>query len=213
MTLETTMITIEARQVQLHTNATNKQDAIRQVGQLLVNSGCIEAGYITSMLGREQVANKYLGNGIAIPHGLPEDSEMSLLQLGVTPGSTIHVSAQGTDAAIKDGQAVVKDALASVAAGPTPAAKTDYVAQVQAAKAARSKTRRGPYKHLLTGVSYMIPFVVAGGILIALAFAIGGYRIAFYDTSDITVLTTGFAANPAQSIGAALFVIGAKAVL
>ena len=29
-------------------------------------------------------------------------------------------------------------------------------------------------KHLMTGVSYMIPFVVAGGILIALGFAIGG---------------------------------------
>ncbi|KJS56106.1 PTS lactose transporter subunit IIC [Streptomyces rubellomurinus subsp. indigoferus] len=33
-------------------------------------------------------------------------------------------------------------------------------------------------KYLMTGVSYMIPFVAAGGLLIALAFAIGGYRIA-----------------------------------
>lgn len=32
--------------------------------------------------------------------------------------------------------------------------------------------------YLMTGVSYMIPFVAAGGLLIALAFAIGGYRIA-----------------------------------
>ena len=30
---------------------------------------------------------------------------------------------------------------------------------------------------LLTGVSYMLPFVIAGGILIALGFAIGGYDI------------------------------------
>jgi len=57
----------------------------------------------------------------------------------------------------------------------------------------------------------MIPFVVAGGILIALAFAIGGYKIAFYDTTNLTVLTSGFAANPLQSMGAALFVVGAKA--
>jgi phosphoenolpyruvate-protein phosphotransferase len=76
MMLETTMITIEERQVQLQTRATNKQDAIRQVGQLLVNSGFIETGYINSMLGREQVANTYLGNGIAIPHGLPEDRDL-----------------------------------------------------------------------------------------------------------------------------------------
>ncbi len=36
------------------------------------------------------------------------------------------------------------------------------------------KDGQGPYKHLLTGVSYMIPFVVAGGISTALAFAVGG---------------------------------------
>ncbi|MFZ7132761.1 MAG: PTS fructose transporter subunit IIC [Eubacteriales bacterium] len=32
----------------------------------------------------------------------------------------------------------------------------------------------GPYKHLMAGVSYMIPFVVLGGISIAIAFALGG---------------------------------------
>ncbi|MFF4497243.1 fructose-specific PTS transporter subunit EIIC [Streptomyces sp. NPDC001546] len=32
--------------------------------------------------------------------------------------------------------------------------------------------------YLMTGVSHMIPFVAAGGLLIALAFAIGGYEIA-----------------------------------
>ena len=114
-----------------------------------------------------------------------------------------------TNAAIKDGQAVVKAALASAAASPVP--KGDYSAQVQAAKSAQRKARRGPYKHLLTGVSYMIPFVVAGGILIALAFALGGYKIAFYDTSDITVLTRDLVSNPLQSLGGAFFVIGAKA--
>jgi fructose PTS system EIIBC or EIIC component len=104
-----------------------------------------------------------------------------------------------TNAAIKDGQAVVKDALAYAAASPAQAAqKADYVGQVQAAKAARSKARRGPYKHLLTGVSYMIPFVVAGGILIALSFAVAGYKVAFEPATS-------------TSFGFALFTIGAKA--
>ncbi|HLI06006.1 MAG TPA: PTS fructose-like transporter subunit IIB [Ktedonobacteraceae bacterium] len=114
-----------------------------------------------------------------------------------------------TNAAINDGQAVIKNALAQ--ATTQKAGAKDYVAEVQAAKAARSQSRRGPYKHLMTGVSYMIPFVVAGGIMIALAFAVGGYKIAFFDTSNLTVLVTGFTANPLQSLGAALFVIGAKA--
>ncbi len=107
-----------------------------------------------------------------------------------------------TNAAIKDGKAVVNSALAQAASAPAassaPKASQDYVAQVQAAKAERSKSRRGPYKHLLTGVSYMIPFVVSGGILIALSFAIAGYQVVFQPTTSTT-------------LGYALFVIGAKA--
>jgi PTS system fructose-specific IIC component len=114
-----------------------------------------------------------------------------------------------TNAAIKDGQQVVKSALAlaqaaqaspatQAAASSAAATKQDYAGQVQAAKAAQSRARRGPYKHLLTGVSYMIPFVVAGGILIALSFAIAGYQVAFQPTTSTT-------------FGYALFTIGAKA--
>jgi PTS system fructose-specific IIC component len=33
--------------------------------------------------------------------------------------------------------------------------------------------KRGPYRHLLTGVSFMLPMVVAGGLLIALSFVFG----------------------------------------
>ena len=40
--------------------------------------------------------------------------------------------------------------------------------------AAPAKRRiEGPYKHLLTGVSYMLPIVVAGGLCIALSFVFG----------------------------------------
>lgn len=34
--------------------------------------------------------------------------------------------------------------------------------------------KTGPYKHLLTGVSYMLPMLIAGGLFLALAFAFGG---------------------------------------
>ncbi len=52
--------------------------------------------------------------------------------------------------------------------------KTDFLKTVKDAKEKRSQDRTGPYKHLMTGVSYMLPVVVAGGLLIALAFAFGG---------------------------------------
>lgn len=90
----------------------------------------------------------------------------------------VHAS---TGEAIRDAASLVTRAVAAAdaatAAGPvaTPgaAASGDYIAKVTAAKAERSSRRSGPYRHLLTGVSFMIPFVVAGGILIALSFAFG----------------------------------------
>lgn len=39
--------------------------------------------------------------------------------------------------------------------------------------APKSKEKTGIYKHLLTGVSFMLPLVVAGGLLIALSFVFG----------------------------------------
>ncbi|MBB2167359.1 phosphoenolpyruvate--protein phosphotransferase [Gluconacetobacter aggeris] len=61
-----TLIRIDAR-------AANKDDAIRQAGQLLVAAGCVIPGYEESMIRREQVANTYLGSGVAIPHGTGDD--------------------------------------------------------------------------------------------------------------------------------------------
>jgi phosphocarrier protein FPr len=53
--------------------AKTKEDAIRQVSRLLVENGNIDPGYASSMMEREALDNTYLGNGIAIPHGLPAD--------------------------------------------------------------------------------------------------------------------------------------------
>src|SRR5438105_12794709 len=69
------MITIDERRIRLQARAADKQEAIRQVGQLLVDSGHINLVYVIRMLGREEVANTYLGNGITIPHGLPIDRD------------------------------------------------------------------------------------------------------------------------------------------
>lgn len=76
----------------------------------------------------------------------------------------------GTKAALHDGQAVIKTALEQPATGTAGS----LAESVEKAKAERAKSRTGPYKHLMTGVSYMLPLVIAGGLAIALAFAIGG---------------------------------------
>jgi PTS system fructose-specific IIC component len=73
-------------------------------------------------------------------------------------------------------------------------------------------------KALLTGVSYMIPFVAGGGLLIALGFLIGGYLITqFADTivvqNSIFNLPTQYPDNAwgplGAYLGAVLFKIGA----
>ncbi|MDI3312566.1 MAG: fructose-specific PTS transporter subunit EIIC [Thermoanaerobacterium sp.] len=51
----------------------------------------------------------------------------------------------------------------------------NYVEKVEKIHEERANQRTGAYKHLMTGVSYMIPFVVAGGISIALSF-LWGYK-------------------------------------
>lgn len=71
----------------------------------------------------------------------------------------------GTKPAINDGQNLIRKALAEAGmqAGTATSGRTT------------EKTKAtGPYKHLMTGVSFMLPFVTAGGLLIALAFALGG---------------------------------------
>jgi PTS system fructose-specific IIC component len=74
-----------------------------------------------------------------------------------------------TKAALHNGTAAVEAALAL----PEPR-KGDYLGKIKQLKKARSTSHAGPYKHLMTGVSYMLPMVVAGGLMIALAFAFGG---------------------------------------
>ncbi|QXI23610.1 PTS fructose-like transporter subunit IIB [Pseudomonas iranensis] len=69
----------------------------------------------------------------------------------------------GTGVALKQSEATLKKALAE---GAVESAASD-------GKAAAKSEKTGVYKHLLTGVSYMLPMVVAGGLLIALSFVFG----------------------------------------
>ena len=95
------MIQLTPQNIRIGARAANKNEAIRAAGQVLVESGFIEPGYIESMIGREGQANTYLGNGISIPHGMAKDRELiratgiSVVQLpeGVEwgPGKVAHL--------------------------------------------------------------------------------------------------------------------------
>ena len=70
------METMTTACVKLNAQASNKTEAVRLAGQLLVDTGYIEPGYVDSMLKREEVANTFLGSGVAIPHGMVEDRHL-----------------------------------------------------------------------------------------------------------------------------------------
>ncbi len=65
-------IVLPAELIALGAAPISKDAAIAQVAQLLADAGKIDIAYLEGMYEREQQANTYLGNDIAIPHGVPE---------------------------------------------------------------------------------------------------------------------------------------------
>ncbi len=52
--------------------ASTREDAIREAGVILVQTGAVLPGYVDSMLAREATVSTFMGNGLAIPHGTNE---------------------------------------------------------------------------------------------------------------------------------------------
>ncbi len=78
----------------------------------------------------------------------------------------------GVSEALKDANSLIEKSLQAPIYGTANLAD-----QVNAIKEQRSANRTGVYKHLMSGVSFMIPFVVAGGIIIALSWLVGGTEL------------------------------------
>ena len=121
----------------------------------------------------------------------------------------------GVKRAIGGAAQMLDEARAAVAAGPpageaagAPAAATGgggaggLSTKVDSGAGLGSRIRQW----LMTGVSYVIPFVAAGGLLIALSFALGGYEIV-----NAPKVTDQFDWGSLQSWAALLFQIGGAA--
>jgi len=107
------MAILSLDRISVQASASDKTEAIRKAGELLVNSGCVKPAYVTGMLAREKTMSTYLGNGVAIPHGefenrgdilktglsvlqIPEgvvweDDEKAYLVIGIAASSDEHV--------------------------------------------------------------------------------------------------------------------------
>ncbi|MET4164279.1 MULTISPECIES: PTS fructose transporter subunit IIABC [Gordonia] len=102
------------------------------------------------------------------------------------------VIASGVKRAINEPDAMIAEAVAA-GRNPNAARVTGDGADAESADTATSgvglagRTRQA----LMTGVSYMIPFVAAGGLLIALGFLLAGYEVANTTLDDGGTLSDG----------------------
>ncbi|WP_068162245.1 PTS fructose transporter subunit IIABC [Rhodococcus phenolicus] len=124
------------------------------------------------------------------------------------------VVASGVKRAINEPDTMIAEAVRA-AADPSTATVEAGTAPTESDEAAAAELGWGTRirQILLTGVSYMIPFVAAGGLLIALGFLLGGYDISD-SAADIVVDNTLWnlpAGGLGTYLGAVLFQLGSLA--
>jgi len=61
--------------IRLHGTATTREEAIAEVGALLVSTGAVTTEYVSAMFARESSVSTYMGNLLAIPHGTNESKD------------------------------------------------------------------------------------------------------------------------------------------
>lgn len=71
------------KNIQLNASFTDKWAAIKACGQILVDNGYVTPEYIDDMLSREKTATVYVGNNLAIPHGVA-NSEKHIITSGIS---------------------------------------------------------------------------------------------------------------------------------
>lgn len=66
----------------LNVGSESKDKAIERVGNLLISGGYVKDNYIEGMKAREEEVTTYMGNGVAIPHGMNEYKK-EILESGI----------------------------------------------------------------------------------------------------------------------------------
>jgi len=112
--------------IRLTAAASDRDDAIRQCGAVLVELGAVDPSYVDSMLARERSISTYIGEGVAIPHGVSKDlvrrDALAVLRFpdgvdwdGVPVNVCIAIAARG------DGHVEILGELAQVLMNPVRA--------------------------------------------------------------------------------------------
>ena len=121
--------------------------------------------------------------------------------------------AVGVKRAINEAPAIVDEAVAAVESGvvtPVAAAAAPAGGGGMATKVEEGHFGIRLRGYLMTGVSYMIPFVAGGGILIALSFMLGGYEIVSVN-GDVPGFIDQFSMFSLNDWAGLMFILGATA--
>lgn len=86
------MSILSKEKVKLNVKVSDKYEAIRMAGQLLVDAGHVPAEYVDKMIERENVSSTYVGGGLAMPHGTGESKPLIR-----STGMSVMVVPEGVD--------------------------------------------------------------------------------------------------------------------
>ena len=63
---------LETKNIFINQASSEKEDVIRTIGDIFASQGYTNEYYTQAMLDKEKVFNTYIGNEVAIPHGIEE---------------------------------------------------------------------------------------------------------------------------------------------
>lgn len=78
--------------VKVNCKADTKEHVIREVGKMLVDTGYVNPSYVDAMVKREESFSTYMGNELALPHGV-EEAKKEVKASGIA----VMVFPEGTD--------------------------------------------------------------------------------------------------------------------
>lgn len=78
--------------VRVNCQADTKENVIRAVGQMLVDTGYVNPSYVDAMVKREESFSTFMGNELALPHGV-EEAKKDVKASGIA----VMVFPEGTD--------------------------------------------------------------------------------------------------------------------
>jgi mannitol/fructose-specific phosphotransferase system IIA component len=77
------MNVLEERNVILGAKLADKSEAVKLAGEVLIKNGYVKPEYLDDMFQREELVSTYIGNNVAIPHGLHTSGE-NILHSGIS---------------------------------------------------------------------------------------------------------------------------------